>query len=130
VIGIGDDSPCRQFVVTDDIGHSLGIGMVADPQRPSHLLPEVFDLDLLEGSLDEFVYLGKDVLLPVFEEFILFDLGWLGGEEVLALDRWVGVEALLLDLVARIQFLQLKRDKEVLNLRVFFLIRKVIAEEV
>jgi hypothetical protein len=42
----------------------------------------------------------------------------------------VGVEALLLDLVARIQFLQLKRDKEVLNLRVFFLIRKVIAEEV
>lgn len=87
MIGIGDDSPCRQFVVTDDIGHSLGIGMVADPQRPSHLLPEVFDLDLLEGSLDEFVYLGKDVLLPVFEEFILFDLGWLGGEEVLALDR-------------------------------------------
>lgn len=102
MIGIGNDCPRRQFIITDDIGHSLGISMVAYSQWPSHLFPKVFYLDLLESGLDEFVYLGQDVLLPIFEELVLLDLGWLGGEQVLALNGGMAVQALLLDLVARI----------------------------
>lgn len=86
MICIRNDRSCRQFIIANDIGYSLGISMVAYPQWSSHLLPKVFDLDLLKGSFDELVYLGQDIFLPVFQKFVLLDLWWLRGEQVLALD--------------------------------------------
>lgn len=67
VAGVGNDCSIGKFVVADDVGHSLGFGVVVDPQGTSHLFPEVLDFDGLERGLDELVYFGQDAFLPVFQ---------------------------------------------------------------
>ena len=102
MIGIRNDGTSRQLIVTDDVCHSFGIGVVAHPQRPPHLLPEILDLYLLQRCLDELVDFGQNILLPVLQQLVLLDLGSLRFEQVFALYAGMGVNTLLLHLVARV----------------------------
>lgn len=74
MVSIGNDSSCWKLVIADNVSNPFGICVVTHSQWPSHLLPEILDLNLLESSLHEFVYLGQDGLLPIFEQLILFYL--------------------------------------------------------
>lgn len=102
MIGIRNDGTSRQLIIANDICHSFGVSVVAHPQRPPHLLPEILNFYLLQRSLDKLVNFWQNILLPVLEQLVLLDLGRLRFEQIFTLYAGMSVNTLLLHLVARI----------------------------
>ena len=99
--GVGDGCASGKFIVTDDGGYSFSVGVVSNSEWPSHLLPEIINLDLFQSSLHEFMNLGKDILLPIIQKFIQLYLRWLGLQQILTLNIGMSLQALLFDFITR-----------------------------
>ena len=129
MIGIWNDRSIWKFIITNNVGDTFGFRVIINTQRPSHLLPEILDLDGFQCRLDKFVYLWQYALLPVFKQLILLNLRRLCFKKILAFGTRMSFRCFLFDLITGIEFFQSQRHEILLDLLMAFVIRNVVSEQ-
>ena len=62
------------FIVANNIRYFFCLHLIILTKWYSHLLEEIFNLNRSKSCLHEFINFWKNVLFPIFEQFVLFHL--------------------------------------------------------